>query len=490
MRHALVRRDTRMIDDPQRFQASPLGLGLVLAVVGIAGSLVLSLILPAGRIGDAKIVTDKQTGALYVRIDDRLYPVTDPASARLIIGSPDNTVTVNSSEISKYPSGPLVGIPGAPRGIQDRDYSESVWTVCDVVSPRPAAPVPEDPDASLAPLVTTVAFAGRVTRGPAIDALAGREARLVTHEGTTWLIFVRPDGVVVRSPVALDNPAVADALGLNAEIEVSPISHGLFNAIPAESPLGIPLIPNVGAPPRFPADPSLAVGDIVTTRGFEHDAKYFVTLDAGIEPVSETAATMVIDSALTTLVEVDRSDLARYPRVNSLRLDYYPRSAVHVVPAASAPVICWSWSNSRHGSEAEVVVLSGSDLPLGPGQEASMVDQVGAMDSQGRTADRIGMDPNVGRLVQAAGAGQEVRRWDDFFWVAPNGVRFGLDTNGDRTNGTLAALSLQIAMPAPWAVLSLFSGGPTLSRDNALLLHGGTIPQDRIVTTLDSEPGP
>jgi hypothetical protein len=99
LQHALVRRDTRMIDDPQRAQAGPLLLGLVLAVVVCLGAVVWGLFSPGGLVKDAKIVANKDSGALYVRVGDRLDPVTNLTSARLIVGSPDKPVRASAAEI-------------------------------------------------------------------------------------------------------------------------------------------------------------------------------------------------------------------------------------------------------------------------------------------------------------------------------------------------------------------------------------------------------
>ncbi len=85
-------------------------------------------------------MANKDTGTLYVHIDDRLHPVTDLTSARLIVGQPDLPVKVGAAEIAKYPSGSLVGIFGAPGDMQGNDDPWSLWTICDVVAPRSAAP--------------------------------------------------------------------------------------------------------------------------------------------------------------------------------------------------------------------------------------------------------------------------------------------------------------------------------------------------------------
>ena len=78
--------------------------------------------------GDAElaaIVGDRDSGAIYARIDGRLYPALNLASARLIAGRADNPHKVRSSQIAEQPHGPLVGIPGAPSDIQPTTPSSS-----------------------------------------------------------------------------------------------------------------------------------------------------------------------------------------------------------------------------------------------------------------------------------------------------------------------------------------------------------------------------
>ncbi|WP_280450904.1 type VII secretion protein EccB [Nocardia cyriacigeorgica] len=139
--HALVRRDASMIDDPQRGRSTALLIGVALACVCVAGAAVMAFFKPAKSVGDSKIVADKDTGALYVRVGDRLHPALNLTSARLVVGSADNPVRVSGGELSKYPRGPWVGIPGAPGNIVDSGSKDSSWAVCDTTRSGAAAPV-------------------------------------------------------------------------------------------------------------------------------------------------------------------------------------------------------------------------------------------------------------------------------------------------------------------------------------------------------------
>lgn len=492
LQHALVRRDTRMIDDPQRAQAGPLLLGVVLAVVLCVGAVVWSLFSPGGLVKDAKIVADKESGALYVRVGDRLDPVTNLTSARLIVGQPANPVKASSSEINKFPHGSLVGIVGAPVDIRDSDNPESIWTVCDTT--MTGAAVPLDPVSGLPTTarspVTTTAIGGPLSLGEDTKAMSGEQARLVSYQGRTWLVYARPDGVVVRSEVNIKDPIVADALGLSAGNLVLPISRGLFNAIPSEPPLVAPRVPEVGSRPGYADNKPLAVGTIVKVTELSGDNTYYVALPDGIQPVSLTAAKMIRAAnpqVGAEPVDVSPDQVASLPKSSALQVGFYPKNPVQLVDADAEPVTCWSWSHSGDDPTSRTEVLVGRTLPLTADQTRALVPLVSAPTSDGRTADTVYMPPTTGRFVQVTGTEADSRLKEGYFWVADNGVRFGLDTT-DRSEGpvTLTALNLHHPVPAPWVVVSLFAPGATLSPKDALIRHDGVAPNP-VVAGLDKD---
>lgn len=116
----LARRSARSLRTGQPGEpAAPgqhaLGMGAVLAAIllGVAG--VLAVVRPQPGLGDAPMVVDLASGALYVRVDDTVHPVFNLVSARLIAG-PDSAGprAVTSSAIERARRGPPLGIPGAP----------------------------------------------------------------------------------------------------------------------------------------------------------------------------------------------------------------------------------------------------------------------------------------------------------------------------------------------------------------------------------------
>ena len=110
----LTRRRVRMESDPGRRESMAIIGSITLTAVICLAALFWSFLRPAGSAGQASIIADQKTGALYVRVGQTLYPALNLASARLIAGQADNPVRVRRSEIDGMARGPLVGIPGAP----------------------------------------------------------------------------------------------------------------------------------------------------------------------------------------------------------------------------------------------------------------------------------------------------------------------------------------------------------------------------------------
>src|ERR1700742_5087876 len=131
---ALTRWRVRMEVEPGRRQTLAIAASVSAAVVICLGALLYSFISPAGQVGDSAIIADRDSGALYVRVGDKLYSALNLASARLITGRPDNPHLVRSSQIANIPRGPMVGIPGAPSTFGSKTPSSSSWLICDTVA--------------------------------------------------------------------------------------------------------------------------------------------------------------------------------------------------------------------------------------------------------------------------------------------------------------------------------------------------------------------
>lgn len=107
-----------------------LALGWLVSSLVAAGAVLLAVLRPQPVLGDAPIVLDRATGALYVRVGDTMHPVYNLASARLIAGAVDPR-PVDGAAIGRARRGPPLGIPGAP-GVLGAPLPEpATWSLCE-----------------------------------------------------------------------------------------------------------------------------------------------------------------------------------------------------------------------------------------------------------------------------------------------------------------------------------------------------------------------
>ena len=105
--HAIVRRDTRMFDDPLQFYSRAVTAGIIIAVLICLGAALLAYFKPLGKRGGGSLLVDRSTNQLYVVLPDsgQLRPVYNLTSARLILGNNGTPVAVKSAELDRMSKG-------------------------------------------------------------------------------------------------------------------------------------------------------------------------------------------------------------------------------------------------------------------------------------------------------------------------------------------------------------------------------------------------
>ena len=321
----LTRRRVRMESEPGRRQSMAILAGMTVVVVMCLGALFWSLLRPAGSIGESSIVADKDTGALYVRVGDTLYPALNLASARLIAGSADNPVRVRRSEIESRARGATVGIAGAPSALTATAPGRSSWLVCDAVTKTVGAGAPEP--------VTVTVIDGQPDLSDRRRVLDKRDAVLLRYGDDVWLIR---DGR--RSRVDVSQRPVLLALGVpgDAISAARPMSRALFDAIPVGPALTVPTIAHAGEPARF-ADAPGPVGTVVSTPQVGGAITYSVVLSDGVQQISPVVA-QILQNACgsgSPMPVVAGPVLAGMPAVSSLDVSGYPDEHLHLVDTQS-----------------------------------------------------------------------------------------------------------------------------------------------------------
>ena len=135
LRAAITRFSVRMKHDDRKQQAA-VALSIVLVLIGVGWMALLHVMKPAGLVGESAIIGDRDTGAVYAKINGRLYPALNLTSARLAVGNATAPAWVKASEIAKYPTGPMIGIPGVPDSLPITSSAVSAWSVCDTAATR------------------------------------------------------------------------------------------------------------------------------------------------------------------------------------------------------------------------------------------------------------------------------------------------------------------------------------------------------------------
>ena len=121
LEYAVLGRPMPHRHDPLRTQKFALLAGCAVAV----GMLVVDTFLGSSRPdripGDAALVMSRQSGALFVRVDDELRPVANLTSARLILGSPATPQVIEEAALGSVADGPDVGHPRGAAGTGEGD---------------------------------------------------------------------------------------------------------------------------------------------------------------------------------------------------------------------------------------------------------------------------------------------------------------------------------------------------------------------------------
>ncbi len=417
-----------------RAPAQSLTAGLVLAIVVLAGCLVLALVRPQPGAETAPIVMERQSGALYVRLGETLHPVLNLASARLIAKTNADPQAMAASAFSRTKRGPLLGIPGAPQLLgPPLGEDESRWTVCDSRDG------------------TTVIIGGE----PPSGVLQREQTMLVrpSSGGSTYVLF---DGH--RAVVNPDDAAVARALRLDGQTP-QPVSPVLLNLIPESPPIVTPRIPDVGrrGPDSLPAFPVGSVLRVARTRGGD---EYYVVLREGVQRVGQVAADLMrfADSQGTrTVLSIAPDVIQTTKSVTRLPVADYP-DRVQTLTVADGTTVCVSWLHAASGRVS--VSFSVGGLPISAGQAPVRLVQA---DAEGPAVDAVYLPPGRVAYVRATSlSGANVRAGTRYL-ISDTGVRFAVhDDDAAHDLGLPAGL-----VAAPWSVLAALPAGPELSRANA-----------------------
>ena len=404
--------------DPVRVQKLALLAGGAVA----AGILVLNALWGASRHDtiprDAALVMSQNSGALFVRVDDRLRPVANLTSARLILGSPATPHLIDETALGDVTGGPILGIPGAPRTLGEVvGRSDLRWAVCDGAGGR------------------TIVVVGGDWSPTELDAHAAVVVTAAHGDGSVYLVY---DGK--RAMIDPGDPATARGLHLEGRA-VRTVSPTVLNAIPEVPAIGAPRISGTG---QQSAIAGLPIGTVVRV-ALTETPEYYVVLPDGLQRVGRLAVDLIrfADPAATEIVDVAPELIARSPLVDALPTATYPDEPPSILEVGED--LCATWQSGRSG------IALGS--PTGGGPEPIML--AGA-DGDGPGVDAVRMRP--GRSLDVTDPPTSAR-----YLITDAGVRFPV------SDSAVAALGLAEPEVAPWVIIGALPAGPELVRDAALV---------------------
>ncbi|HJE90430.1 MAG TPA: type VII secretion protein EccB [Dietzia timorensis] len=413
--------------------------GAVICAVLLAGAALLAFIRPAPNLDGKDVLQSKDTGALFVRIDDRFHPVPDLASARLVLGSPVTPERVPEETIAEAPRGPALGIPGGPAIIPGASDRALTWSACDGEIPRTGGSVtaivaaPEEP----------------------ADSWSPQEGIVVNRGGQGWLVA---DGR--RTRIDLGDSVLMDVFGLGSWPQHT-LSDTVLELLPEGPPLARIEVPNTGAPaPHGPA--GFVVGEVFTVEAATETEHYVVVAD-GVQKIPALVADLlraegpsarsphnrVVAPANLTAPKVVTLDLAGLPRALPKRAD------------VDGAIVCSWWAADGVDGPVRSGMYSARQLADISGRPTTYL--AGA-DAGGTRIDAVSLPAGgvVAKPVSIAAGGTAS---PGLALITDGGVR-----NSVPDTESAEALGLDpgpVVVPSP--LVQRLVAGPELRRENALL---------------------
>jgi len=457
---AVARHSVRLVHDPSKNYGAAATVGVVIGALALGVCFVLAWLRPAGQIGNAQLVADRGSGALYVDVNGTMHPALNLASARLILGQDASPTLVPMAQIEQRPIGPTVGIAGAPNDLVAHTPTETGWGLCDTVG---------TPGRLVVPRVT--ALTGLPELGEWAHEMHSPEAVLMSYGGNNFLVT---DGH--RSMLDLADKPVMLALGLQAgNLRPTPMSRALYEALIPTAPLRVPDVPSPGGPVGY-ASTALPVvsGSVVKSQSASGTDQFFVALPAGLQLIPETVALMLHNANVSgkgKVLDVAAPVVTDAPQAVGFDVSMYPNGPVKLLDKAAEPVTCVMWRKDSGAPQATVTTVSGRRLPIPQGDESRVIKMVSARSGQ-QSADEVYLGRESANFVQVTGVEPDSKRSESLWWIGQSGVRFGIETS-DKQHDPRSALGIKDSTPtpAPWAVVRWLPAGPALSRQAAMVEH-------------------
>ncbi len=476
---ALSRQDVRGVGSPLTRMRGSLVLGALAAVGLLAAALVVSLISPKPNGKVSEIMTTRN-GGMFVMFNGRLHPVTNLASARLIVGKSAPATVVSDKVLRSLATGPLMGIPSAPNVLDPRADSTASWTVCDWRDTAVPLSLLRAGD------LTTAVIAGQdmISGGEDLGSSRAVLARPAGKPGELWLIYRD-----TRAEVGTNDFAAQSALGITPALvsAATVVSPSLLYAINTSPALTAPQLAERGQPSNAVAGSN--VGDVLTVGTAAGSRSFYLVGRAGVQQIGPVPAQMMINTGSAQKVLDDPASVQKLPRSGLIDDGRFPSQ----VPTLDSPAsLCWNWTKSNGELTAETRVFTGSQLPVTEAGKAAAVTLLPNTGTEDQATESI-MRPGYGWYARTTSGEPKSASAEGLMWIDPNGTRYPIDAvlnpggggNAISYDPTVKALGFDAVAPTPipWSIARLYAPGSTLSIRNAQVMQG-------TITAISQVPSP
>lgn len=362
------------------------------------------------------------TGALFVRVDGRLHPVENLASARLIAGAPEEPASISAAALSQEHLGAALGIPLAPGVFAAEPVAQLHWLAC-------------------------VAHSGAVTVAAQESAipLSADEAVLARTEAgtqpTTWMLTSK-GRIALPEGDTHEGRTVGRRLGIDSTTPTWRVPSDVIAAAPELAP--------VAAPDPLP-EVRLS------------DGEYWARSEEGASTLTELQTQVLMDLGAEhrNLSGGERAELAGAPVAEPVQLpDRAPNFVdLHGEQLCTAgpgqAIFRLPESGAETGPELDDAHLeSAAAGKVGAESRGAGVGPRGAVPvPAGGLADFF-LGPRAGAISVDTGMGVQV--------VTDNGIRHRVPDEG-----AAAALGLPEPTGGWWPALRLLPEGPPLDAATA-----------------------
>ncbi len=430
MHHGLVFGDARMIHDPLRTRQRAATLGAVFSLLLTMGAGLLAVLDPKPTPGEDEPLLRAASGALYVRVGEKVHPVANLASARLVLGEPAEPADIGDEALATLRHGHPLGIPDAPGLIAAHNPEEGArtWSVCTtpdrvlVTLGAGPAPLAEDEAVVLREVSTPTEYTEYLVTA------RGRRA-LPPPDDPAGLIVRRRMGIDERTPV-WQPPA--------------PVLMGIAEREPIAFPVPLPEVVRAGE-------------------------EWWAATAEGARPITELQATMLRDMGAASRAGEQAEMAARPEMPQGLLLP--ERGARLLDPGETELCSIGAEGGVGRPASGESVRVP-ADLPVaagGLGDPGSAPAEAPSGGARRRGEAEVEAEEAAARLMVADSFAAELRgavavdAGFGYHVVTPHGVRHRVD-NAE----ALAALGLPEPIPGWWPALALLPEGGALSREEAL----------------------